>query len=152
MVLRLTAYTQYVPPKPAPQPVPLTKPKTKSKKVTETTIEVLNPGASSPAPAPETSPEPEDASEDEEAELPQLTPSLEAFSKIPIREYEKSFEFIQNHRDVYVPGASDALLVAAFTAEGEGKKKYAKQCVHQSLLLQYCEKLGSDGPRMFFKK
>jgi len=48
--------------------------------------------------------------------------------------------------------AADALLVAAFTAEGKGKSKYAKQCVHQSLLLQYGEKLGKDGVGIFFKK
>jgi len=84
--------------------------------------------------------------------LPELTPSLEAFSKLPIGDYEKSFHFIQEHRDVYVPGAADALLIAAFTAQGEGKAKWAKQCVHQSLLLQYCEKLGRDGVGLFFKK
>lgn len=134
---------------PAPQPV--TKPKLKQK-AKETTIEVLNPGASSSTTAPESAPEPEDASDEEEADLPELTPVLEGFAKIPLKEYEKSWEYIQNHRDVYVDGASDALLIAAFTAQGEGKKKYAKQCIHQSLLLQYCEKLGADGPRMFFKK
>jgi cell division cycle protein 37 len=136
---------QYVPPKPAPQPV--TKPKQKQK-AKETTIEVLNSGASSSTAAPE----PEVASDEEETDLPELTPVLEGFAKIPLREYQKSWEYIQNHRDVYVDGASDALLVAAFTAQGDGKKKYAKQCIHQSLLLQYCEKLGADGPRMFFKK
>lgn len=51
-----------------------------------------------------------------------------------------------------VPGASDALLVAAFTAESNGQFRYAQQCVHQSLLIQYCEKLGGDGVRVFFKK
>lgn len=51
-----------------------------------------------------------------------------------------------------MPGASDALLVAAFTAQGDGKAKYAKQCVNQSLLLQYCEKLGKDGVAIFFKR
>lgn len=117
------------------------------------TYEVLNSGAPSPAPVPDPSPEPEDGSDAEETELPQLTPSLEAFAKIPPGEYEKSFRFIQEHRDVYVPGASsDALLIAAFTAEGEGKKKHARQCVHQSLLLQYCDKLGKDGVGIFFKK
>lgn len=90
--------------------------------------------------------------EDDDDALPELTPSLEAFSRLPLRAYEKSFEFIQAHRDVYVDGASDALLVAAFRAEGANKRKYAKQCVHQSLLLQYCDKLGKDGVRVFFKK
>lgn len=85
-------------------------------------------------------------------DLPDLTPSLEAFSQIPLRAYERSFQFIQSHRDVVVPGASDALLVAAFRAQSNGKAKYAKQCVHQSLLLQYCEKLGGDGVRVFFRK
>jgi cell division cycle protein 37 len=84
--------------------------------------------------------------------MPELTSSLEAFSKIPLGDYQGSFEFIQQHRDVYVLGASDALLVAAFTAERDGNSKYAKQCVHQSLLIQYCEKLGRDGVGVFFKK
>jgi cell division cycle protein 37 len=81
-----------------------------------------------------------------------MTPSLEEFSKIRLWEFEKSFEFIQQHRDVYVPGASDALFIAAFKAQTDGKKTYAKQCIHQSLLLQYCEKLGKDGVGVFFKK
>ncbi|KIK18353.1 hypothetical protein PISMIDRAFT_109573 [Pisolithus microcarpus 441] len=55
-------------------------------------------------------------------------------------------------RDLFVPGASDALLVAAFRAQMDGKAKYARQCVHQSLLLQYCDKLGKDGVRVFFEK
>ena len=114
-----------------------------------TTIEVLNPKAAEPSTSGAPTAEPE--VEDEEG-LPELTPSLEAFSKIRLGDYQKSFEFIQQHRDVYVPGASDALLVAAFTAEGDGKSKYAKQCVHQSLLIQYCEKLGRDGVGVFFKK
>lgn len=93
-----------------------------------------------------------DDDEDTAAELPELTPSLEAFSHLPLRAYEKSWEFIKAHRDVVVPGASDALLVAAFTAQSDGKDAYARQCVHQSLLLQYCEKLGKDGVSIFFRK
>ena len=85
-------------------------------------------------------------------ELPELTPSLEGFSRISVRGYEESWEYIKAHRDVYVPGASDALLVAAFRAQSDGDSKWALQCVHQSLLLQYCDKLGKDGPSMFFRK
>ncbi|GLB38381.1 putative cdc37 C terminal domain [Lyophyllum shimeji] len=146
---------KYVPPPPEPAPVPhakVDKGKT-AKKTTTTTYEVLNPkavaeaeGTSSVVDTPRVS------DDEEEEELPELTPSLEAFSKIPVRAYEKSFEFIQSHRDVVVPGASDALLVAAFRAQSAGKATYAKQCVHQSLLLQYCDKLGKDGVRVFFKK
>ena len=114
-----------------------------------TEIEVLNPDAvefNTPTAAAE------DDDDDEEGELPELTPALLAFSKIPVKAYGKSFEYIQHHREVYVPGASDALLVAAFRAQGQDKPRYAKQCIHQSLLLQYCEKLGKDGVGVFFKK
>jgi len=141
---------QYVPPVPAPSPVVYTKPeKTKKGKEKETTIEVLNPKAAEASTSSSAASKPND---DEDEGLPELTSSLEAFSKIPLADYQRSFEFIQQHRDVYVPGASDALLVAAFTAESDGNTKYAKQCVHQSLLIQYCEKLGPDGVGIFFKK
>lgn len=49
-----------------------------------------------------------------------------------------------------VPGAWGTLLLAAFWALKEGKSKYAKQCVHQSKVLEYIEKLGNDGVRLFF--
>jgi cell division cycle protein 37 len=111
-----------------------------------TEFEVLNPKAAEAAGALEPDPE------DEEEGLPQMTPSLLGFSKLPMNEFEKSFRYIQEHRDVYVPGASDALLVQAFQAEGQGRRSYAKACIHQSLLLQYCEKLGPNGVGMFFKK
>lgn len=138
--------SKYVPPKPEPAPVPVTKVDKGKRKEATTEFEVLNPkAASSDVPAVE-------ADYDEEDALPELTPSLETFSKIPLKAYEKSFEFIQSHHDVIVPGAADALLVAGFRAQTKGKSKYAKQCVHQSLLLQYCEKLGGDGVRVFFRK
>jgi len=108
----------------------------------------LNPVASSSSSQPQ---EPE-ADEEEEGSLPELTPSLLAFSRIPLRDYQQSWEFIQAHRDVIVPGASDALLVAAFRAQSDGESAYAKKCIHQSLLLQYCDKLGTDGVRVFFKR
>jgi cell division cycle protein 37 len=81
-----------------------------------------------------------------------MTPSIEAFSRLPLGGFEQSWEFIKQHRDVVVPGASDALLVAAFRAERAGEHRYAKQCTHQSLLLQYGEKLGRDGVTIFFRK
>jgi cell division cycle protein 37 len=131
--------------------VPVAKIDKGKKKDTKTEFEVLNPKAA-PSAENKVAAVDADADEDEEDALPQLTPSLEAFSKIPLKAYEKSFEYIQSHRDVIVPGAADALLVAAFRAQSNNKPKYAKQCVHQSLLLQYCEKLGGDGVRVFFRK
>lgn len=117
---------------------------------TTTEIEVLNPTASPPqAPTPDPSP---DEAEDSDNELPVLTPSLAGFSQIPVGQYAQSFEYIQKHRDVVVDGAVDALLVAAFESERAGDSKHAKQCIHQGLLLQYGEKLGPDGVRLFFQK
>ena len=124
----------------------LSKPIKAKTKTTE--IEVLNPKASSSSSAPP----PPDTDTEEEDSLPQLSPSLVGFSKIPVGNFEKSYEYIQGHRDVIVEGASDALLVAAFEAESEGKTKYAAQCVFQSLLLQYCDQLGKDGVGVFFRR
>ncbi|KAF8645171.1 hypothetical protein AX16_007998 [Volvariella volvacea WC 439] len=146
--------SKYQPPPTEPAPVPVTKNKGKEKKKeTVTEFEVLNPTASDKGKSSGPPPAPAAEDDDEELdELPELTPDLEGFSRISIKQYEKSFEYIQHHRSVFAPGASDALLVAAFRAESAGQKKYAKQCVHQSLLIQYCEKLGRDGVGLFFKK
>ncbi|KAH8104810.1 Cdc37 N terminal kinase binding-domain-containing protein [Cristinia sonorae] len=141
--------SHYVPPKPAPPPVkgaviePASKGKAKA-----TQFEVINPKGVEAASNTFAS----TSTADIEEELPELTPSLEAFSHLPLKGYEQSWEFIKAHRDVVVPGASDALLVAAFQAQSEGKAKHARQCVHQSLLLQYCDKLGKDGVSIFFRK
>ncbi|KAJ7688208.1 hsp90-like protein [Mycena olivaceomarginata] len=138
----------YVPPKPEPAPLPiaakLDKPSKPKAKTTE--LEVIN--------APRERPAAEEAEEDAEDDddIANLTPSLEAFSKIPLKGFEQSFRFIQEHRDVVVPGASDALLGAAFKAQYDNKPKYAKKCVHQSLILQYGDKLGANGLGVFFKK
>ncbi|KAK7469309.1 hsp90 co-chaperone Cdc37 [Stygiomarasmius scandens] len=138
--------SRYVPAQSEPTSVPTIKAEKPKTKTTKTEIEVLNPQASTSAVSESSAPE------DDDDALPELTPALQAFSEIPLREYQRSFTFIQEHRDVVVQGAADALLVAGFKAQTAGKAKYAKQCVHQSLLLQYCEKLGSDGVRVFFKK
>ncbi|KAG7440862.1 hsp90-like protein [Guyanagaster necrorhizus] len=143
--------THYVAPKPTPASIPTTKIENPKKKTTTATeFETLNPQASSSALLP-----PSDDAEDLEEggeSVPDMTLTLEEFSRLPLFAYERSFRFIQDHPDVIVDGASDALLVAAFRAQNGANPKYAKQCVHQSLLLQYCEKLGSDGVRVFFKK
>jgi len=140
--------SKYIPPKPTPPPIKnAIADTTPIPKTTTTTYEVLNPVASS------SNALPPDADVDEEQEdLPELTPSLARFSRLPLWDYSQSFAFIQSNRDVVVPGASDALLVAAFQAESDERSKYAKQCVHQSLLLQYCDKLGRDGVHVFFQK
>ena len=152
-VLKRPHRAQYVPPQPGPPPVKNAIQPDKPKK-TVTEYETLNPKGVASAPVSEEAPSSSSKSskDADDDELPELTPSLEAFSKIPVRAYEQSWEFIKAHRDVYVPGASDALLVAAFRAQSDGETQWALQCVHQSLLLQYCDKLGKDGPSMLFRK
>ena len=150
--LELTFIHKYVPPKPAPPPIkghiePI------SKKAQKTEIEVLNPkGVKAASDSFAQGSSFDSAPKTTESELPELTPSLEKFSHLPLKGYETSWDFIKEHRDVIVPGASDALLVAAFSAQNDGHPIYAKKCVHQSLLLQYCEKLGKDGVTIFFRK
>ena len=139
---------QYVPAKPEPDPVIG---KGKEKSTTKAShIEVLNPGTSSSAPPPPSTSQ--ESPDDDDVVIPRMTPTLEAFAKLPLWDFEKSWLFIQNHRDVVVVGASDALLVAAFRAQRDGNSRYAKQCVHQSLILQYSEKLGKDGVQLFFRR
>jgi cell division cycle protein 37 len=84
--------------------------------------------------------------------LPELTPTLAEFALLPLGDFEVAFEFIQSHHEVFVPGATDALLLAGFRAQMKGESKYAKQCVNRSLMLQYCEKLGRDGVSLFFQR
>jgi len=148
--------SKYVPAKPEPEPlVPESKKKHQTKKETPVEYEVLNPkGVSSSSSAQPTATESDDDADDEDNAdaLPEMNDELRAFAKLPIGDYETIFRFIQNHRSVYVPGASDALLVEGFQSESKGNHKYAKQCVHQSLVLQYCERLGKDGVGVFFKR
>ncbi|PQE05443.1 Hsp90 co-chaperone Cdc37 protein [Rutstroemia sp. NJR-2017a BBW] len=47
---------------------------------------------------------------------------------------------------------TDGLLVMAFNTAIQGKDDFARQCVHQALLLQYCRALGKDGVGLFFKR
>ncbi|KAF8508208.1 Cdc37 N terminal kinase binding-domain-containing protein [Gautieria morchelliformis] len=146
--------SKYIPPKPSPPPVTAPQKNKGTKKTKETMFETLNPQSASASPTAESSAPDADDEDDggDEDSLPPLTPALVEFSKLPVRDYEPSWQFIQGNREVIVPGATDALLVEAFAAERRGEKRYAKQCVHQGLLLQYCDKLGPDGVSLFFKR
>lgn len=116
----------------------------------ESHIEVLNPNAKGSTEAPTTTSEPVEFSKlDEDAEI-KLSPSAKAFSEI--KSYPASLEFISKHPDIVAPDVSDGILYEAFGAQLDGKETYAKQCVHQALLLQYCNKLGKDGVALFFQR
>jgi cell division cycle protein 37 len=56
------------------------------------------------------------------------------------------------HRSILTRNDSDALLIEAYRNEMADKPSMAKQCVHQSLLLQYCQQLGKDGVGIFFNR
>ncbi|KAI9621059.1 hypothetical protein H4Q26_013253 [Puccinia striiformis f. sp. tritici PST-130] len=73
--------------------------------------------------------------------------------QIKSSDYSSSLSAIQADPSLYLnESTTDALLVEAFESEMKGKKTYAKNCVHQGLLLQYCRKLGRDGVSLFFRK
>lgn len=90
-----------------------------------------------------------DASDDEDMEA---SPMAKKFGKIKPRDYQTSLNFIAENPAVLAEKETDGLLVEAFNAQSEGKDDYARQCVHQGLLLQYCRQLGADGVRLFFKR
>ncbi|KAA1132811.1 hsp90 co-chaperone Cdc37 [Puccinia graminis f. sp. tritici] len=130
-----------------------------TKKVKKTNIEVLNPKASGTSAGQdnnegaEAEGEDSDVEDSDDEELPRLSPSAQKFAKIKSSDYSSSLSAIQADPSLYLnESTTDALLVEAFESEMKGKKSYAKNCVHQGLLLQYCRKLGRDGVSLFFRK
>ncbi|KAL8941713.1 MAG: hypothetical protein Q9216_002086 [Gyalolechia sp. 2 TL-2023] len=133
------------------------------------TVEVLNPGAlkrdslkrldsagqSSGAEA-DVEDEVKDPSkvveDDEDEEHIEPTALGKTFAKIKMGDYKKCLQFISENRDVVKERETDGLLVEAFNAQMDGKPEYARNCVHQALLLQYCRSLGRDGVGLFFKR
>ncbi|KAF2004134.1 hypothetical protein P154DRAFT_543574 [Amniculicola lignicola CBS 123094] len=75
------------------------------------------------------------------------------FAKIKTGDYHACLAFISSNPQILAEKETDGLLVEAFNKELDGKHKYAKQCVHQALLIQYCRQLGGrDGVQLFFKR
>lgn len=132
--------------------------KTTSKTEKVQAVEVLNPHAlasqdatnreeSSGADADVDEPDLDDDDiEDEATELGKQ------FAQIKMGDYRASLQFISQHPQVLAERETDGLLVMAFNAAIDGKDNFARQCVHQGLLLQYCRALGKDGVGLFFKR
>lgn len=80
------------------------------------------------------------------------SPTAKKFAKIGFGDYRTSLQFISENPAVLSERETDGLLVEAFNAQTDGKDSYARQCVHQALLLQYCRQLGRDGVQLFFKR
>lgn len=74
------------------------------------------------------------------------------FANIKPTDYRACLQFIAENPSVLAERETDGLLVLAFNSELSGKGGFAKQCVHQALLLQYCRSLGKDGVGLFFKR
>ncbi|KAG9243600.1 hypothetical protein BJ878DRAFT_461970 [Calycina marina] len=140
---------------PAPPPEPA-KPSKKKQKVQA--VEVLNPNVlaakdaqSSGADADIDEPmaEEEDTDNDDEVECTELG---KQFSKFKMGDYRSCLDFISKNPTVLAERETDGLLVMAFNAAMDDKQEFARQCVHQGLLLQYCRALGKDGVGLFFKR
>jgi cell division cycle protein 37 len=130
-----------------------------SSKAQDSTVELLNPpkrpeasrsdtGQSSGADA-----DVEEGSAADDDETADASPLAKDFAKVKYADYSANLAFISKHPDILNEKETDGLLVEAFNAELDGKHKYAKQCVHQALLIQYCRQLGGrNGVELFFKR
>jgi cell division cycle protein 37 len=98
-----------------------------------------------------TAPQAEDNADDddEEADIT-VSPLAKEFAKLS--GFEQCFRFVGKHPEIVSEVYSDQLLAEAFTEQLEGNEKYARNCVSQSLILQYCGQLGKDGVNLFFAR
>ncbi|KAI4214782.1 MAG: hypothetical protein LQ351_002858 [Letrouitia transgressa] len=90
--------------------------------------------------------------DDDDEEDVQPTELGKRFAKIKKGDYKQCLQFIAENREVVAERETDGLLIEAFNAQMDKNSDYAKQCVHQALLLQYCRSLGKDGVGLFFKR
>ncbi|KAF3003311.1 hsp90 co-chaperone Cdc37 [Neopestalotiopsis sp. 37M] len=113
----------------------------------EDKVELLNPNFDINNPNSLSESEPRD--DDDEV---QASSDAKAFAKIKSTEYRESNNYISSHPKILSEKEQDGILMLAFDAQLEGRDDYARNCVHQALLLQYCRALGKDGVALFFKR
>lgn len=93
--------------------------------------------------------------EDKDEDM-ETSPLAKQFAKIQPGDYAASLQFIGKYSEILNEKETDGLLVEAFNSQSNAKNKkdeeYARHCVHQALLLQYCRQLGRDGVGLFFKR
>ncbi|KAJ5466946.1 hypothetical protein N7475_004698 [Penicillium sp. IBT 31633x] len=118
-------------------------------KAKESSVELLNPGAaSSAAKADEKG---SDDDDDDPADV-EISPLAKKFAQLKPGDYKAYLQFISAHPEIVAEKETDGLLVEAFNSQLKGEEEYARQCVHQGLLLQYCRSLGRDGIQLFFTR
>ncbi|KAK1756053.1 Cdc37 N terminal kinase binding-domain-containing protein [Echria macrotheca] len=129
----------------------INKSKTPASSGPSTSVELLNPNftPSSSAPSKGTASSDEDDDDDEEINA---SPAARQFAQIKASSYSESLAFLSSHPQILTEQETDGLLALAFEAQLEGREDYARNCVHQALLLQYCRALGRDGVALFFKR
>jgi len=120
-------------------------------------VELLNPSAANTQPGGNhtegrvSSGADADSEEEDETNI-KLSPEGKEFAKIKIGDYRKCLQYISEHPGIVNEHTQDALMIEAFNAQMKGQDTYARKCVHQSLLIQYCRQLGPDGVGLFFKR
>lgn len=115
-------------------------------------VELLNPNYNPPSePSAKPSSSTADPDDDDDEEL-NASPTAREFAQIKSGDYSASLSFLGSHPEILTERETDGLLVLAFDAQLEGRADYARNCVHQALLLQYCRALGRDGVALFFKR
>ncbi|GAA5939054.1 Hsp90 co-chaperone CDC37 [Sporobolomyces koalae] len=130
---------------PTAQPKP--SPAVPSKKTT--TIETIN------SPGVQASQNSGSSSDDDDEELPTLTPSAVAFSKIPPLDWDATRAAISRDPSLLSEQTGDALMVEAFNIGMKGTKageKRVQELTEKALLGQYCRQLGRDGVALFFQR
>ncbi|WEW61738.1 hsp90 co-chaperone Cdc37 [Emydomyces testavorans] len=120
----------------------------------EPSVELLNPGAANQEAvgAVSSGAEADEESESGDGNDLKVTPLAKQFAKLNVGDYQACLRFITDHPDIVTERKTDELLMEAFDAQLAGQDDYARQCVHQGLLLQYCRSLGRDGVSLFFKR
>ncbi|KAI1769081.1 hypothetical protein GGR53DRAFT_475693 [Hypoxylon sp. FL1150] len=118
-----------------------------TKKADDSSVELLNPNFSMSKPA-----ESSTAANDDDDKEVEASPDGRKFAQIKPNDYRESHSFIGSHPHILTEKETDGLLIMAFDAQLDGRDDFARQCVHQALLLQYCRALGKDGVALFFKR
>ena len=128
------------------------KPSDSASSAPSSAVELLNPNFVAAASEPPKDPSGNLSANDDDDEEMKASDAGLAFSKIKREALRDSLEFLGKHPQILNEKETDALLVLAFDAQLESREDYARNCVHQALLLQYCRALGRDGVALFFKR
>ena len=130
----------------------------KKLKEKKTQIETLNPKSSGtqadagPSKSGYASDDESASTDDDDQNVPTLSPAARKFTKLEIGNWEQAFSALSKEPKLLHEEVDDSIMIEAFEASMRGDKRYAYDCVHQALVLQYCRKLGRDGVALFFKR